>query len=140
MIAVHQKKGKKVSKKRVKHENTWKRNVAKKLKAEGKSYMGIKNKNKCMKPERKTGKDCNCKFQCFKKFGDPGKLEIITIFNNIGNKEKQDILVGGQITVKKVVRHRPKSGGGWKRSCSCVYNIKIGANEQGMPKSFLFII
>lgn len=128
------KKGKQVCKKRVKDESTWTRNVAKKRRAEGKSYIGLKNKNKCVKEERKTGNDCNCKFKCFQKFDDPGKLELLSVFNNIGNKEKQDIFIGGQMRVKKVERQRSKSGGGSKRSCSCVYSIKIGTTEQRVCK------
>lgn len=117
---------KQVFKKRARDESKWNRNIAKKRKAEGKSYIGIKNKNKCLKDERKTGKDCNCKFKCFKKINDTTKQDILTIFNNIANKEKQDIFLGGQIVIKKVARSRPKSGEGLKRSCSCEYTIKIG--------------
>ncbi|KAK9701993.1 hypothetical protein QE152_g30226 [Popillia japonica] len=49
-----------VVKKRARDESKWKRNIAKKRKAEGKAYIGIKNKIKCLKPERKSGKNCNC--------------------------------------------------------------------------------
>lgn len=118
---------KKVGKKRVRDESKWERNIAKRRKAEGKSYIGIKNKEKCVKSERKTGKDCNCKLKCCQKITDIAKQNILTLFNKIGNKEKQDIFLGGQIVVKKVARHRPKSGDGPKRSCSCEYTIKIGS-------------
>lgn len=126
--------GKKLCKKRAKDESTWKRNVAKKRRAEGKSYIGLENKNKCVKEERKTGNDCNCKFKCFQKIDDRSKHNILMIFNNIGNKEKQDIFIGGQISVKRVERQRPKTGEGSRRSCSCVYRIKIGTTEEKVCK------
>ena len=64
---------KQVVKKRERDESKWIRNIAKKGKAEEKSYIGIKNKNKCLKGERKAGKNCNCKFKCFTKINDNAK-------------------------------------------------------------------
>lgn len=120
---------KKVGRKRSRNPKEWKRNVAKKLHAEGKSYMGLHKKDKVLKNERSTGPDCKCKFQCFSKFTDLAKLEILSIFNNISNKEKQDLYLGGQVHINPVVRKRPKSGGGRSRSCSCSYVIKLGPIE-----------
>lgn len=126
---------KKAVKKRVRDETKWKRNIAKKRKAEGKSYIGIKNKSKCLKGERKTGKNCDCKFECFTKINDIAKQDILTMFNNIGNKEKQDIFLGGQIVIKKVARSRSTLGEGPKRSCSCEYTIKIGTTLHRVCKN-----
>ena len=60
-----------------------------------------------MKIERKTGKNCNCKLKCFEKLNDTAKQDILTVFNNIANKVKQDIFLGGQIVIKKIARSRP---------------------------------
>ena len=46
-----------VVKKRARDESKWNRNIAKKRKAEGKSYIGIRNQKKCLIGERRTGKN-----------------------------------------------------------------------------------
>ena len=64
---------KQVVKKRARDQSKWIRNIAKKGKAEGKSNIGIKNKNIRLKGERKTGKNCYYKLKCFTKINDTAK-------------------------------------------------------------------
>lgn len=100
-------KKKKAGKKRTRNPEDWKRNVAKKRHAEGKSYIGEHKKEKVLKQERTTGPDCKCKYKCFSKFTDLTRLEILRIFNNIADKEKQDIYIGAQVHINPVMRKRP---------------------------------
>lgn len=128
-LAEHQEKEGKRSKKRARHSDEWQRNIRKRRNAEGKSYVGMKGKRRVMKEERRTGKDCKCKFKCFSKFTEGAKSEILNTFNIIGDKEKQDVYLGGQIHISPIIRKRPKSGEGPRRTCSCSYMLKAGTVE-----------
>lgn len=93
--SIDKRKSEKKTKKRPRNPEKWARNVSKRLKAEGKPYMGLKNKVKTLKHERITGLPCNCKYRCFNMITNKVKLQVLKMFNELGNKEKQDVFLGG---------------------------------------------
>jgi len=83
--------------------------------------------------QRKIGPDCKCKNKCFLKVSDEEKQKILSCFNQIGNKEKQDTYIAGLIKINDVVRHRPKNNTKPK-SCSCIYKVRINHVEKVVCK------
>lgn len=130
--SIDKRKSEKKTKKRSRNPEKWAGNVSKRLKTEGKPYMGLKNKVKTLKHERITGPPCNCKYRCFNMITNKVKLQVLKIFNELGNKEKQDVFLGGggQIHVKAVSTHRLKKEGGRAKTVSCSYVLKIGVVEK----------
>lgn len=74
--------------KRKLNQSLWKRNIAKSQRPKGEEYISLRNK-----PVKKriTGPDCKCRRKCFNKFTNEDKLTILNTFNNIGDKQKQDV-------------------------------------------------
>lgn len=73
---------------------------------------------------RVTGPDCLCKPLCFAKISDEEKQNLISYFNSIADKSKQDTYLAGLIETHSVKRHRSKLGKRQK-TCSAKYKIKI---------------
>lgn len=68
--------------------------------------------------------------ECFKNVTDEQKVLLLKLFNDIGNKEKQDTFLAGSITVNNIVRRRPITNEKPNRSFACVYKVRIdGTNE-----------
>ncbi|CAI6371781.1 unnamed protein product [Macrosiphum euphorbiae] len=63
--------------------------------------------------------------QCFKYITDEQKVTILNLFNDIGNKEKQDKFLGGSINVKSNNRRRPVTNEKPNRSFACDYKVRI---------------
>lgn len=53
---------------------------------------------------------------------------MISIINSIGEKCKQDTLLGGLIHISEVNRHRSRDGSRPKKSCSVKYSVRVGIN------------
>lgn len=117
-------------KKKKHNRSLWHRNVEKKKRIEGTEFISSFN-NKIVK-KRQTGIDCKCPFNCFSKFNDEEKNIVINI--NIDSKEKQDTYLYALVNVCKIVRRRPKTGEGPKRSCSCKCKIRINIREINVCK------
>lgn len=113
-------------KKRKRNPKNWKRNVLKNKKATGEQYINTQNK---LIPPRVIGPDCKCTKQCFLNVSDDDKNELISIFNSIGDKCKQDTLLGGLIRISEVNRHRSRDGSRPKKNCSVKYSIRVGIND-----------
>lgn len=92
--------------KRVRNESGWQRNVRKKLKASGAEHV---NSVKKIVPKRTIGASCTCRLKCFDNINEAQRMSILTSFNEIGTKEKQDLYLGGLICSKPVVRKRPRT-------------------------------
>lgn len=88
-----------------------------------------------MVPARSTGPDCKCKFKCFSKVLDNLKCIIINKFNEIADTEKQNIMLGGLISLCKMQRRRPKTGEGQQRAYSSRYKIKVGTFEESVCRT-----
>jgi hypothetical protein len=73
----------KVNGKREAKPETWRRNVMKRLRAEGKEYVNSKGRVK----SRVQGPDCKCRFKCFEKI--PERQELLNRFNALADKQKQ---------------------------------------------------
>lgn len=99
----------KTSRKRTRNPHTWKRNVNKKNKTQGKSYEGISKKCKIVKPSRQSGPDCRCKYLCFTRVSCSERNELFKVFNNVCDKEKQDIFLAGHIHPNQIQRRRSRS-------------------------------
>ena len=65
----------------------WKRNVRKRAAILG--LQGRDDKENTV-PARSMGPMCNCKNECFEKMGPELQFHILTTFNNLGSKERQD--------------------------------------------------
>lgn len=70
----------------------WKRNISKNAKALGEEHISLRGKHIL---SRKTGPDCKCRKKCFVKVNNREKDTILKMFNDIGNKEKQDTYIAG---------------------------------------------
>lgn len=110
--------------KRKRLPNNWKRNVLKQKRALGEQYISIRNN--IIIPPRVTGADCKSKKLCFINVSDDDKNDLISIFNSIGDKSKQDTLLSGLIRVNEVSRHRSRDDSRPHKSCSVKYSIRVG--------------
>lgn len=83
----------------------WNRNKAETNKALGLEYTsksGNVDKNKPSRP-------CTCNNNCFSKISEDDRASLLNIFNNIGEKEKQETYLCGLIQVTDIVRPRPRN-------------------------------
>lgn len=110
----------KKGKKRVRMKSSWKRNVIKSKKAKGEEYKNWANK-KILK--RAIGPNCECRMKCFTKITDMDKQNIFKQFYDIGNKNRQDIYLGGLMTVLNIQRKRPTTGEGRAKTSSFQYKV-----------------
>lgn len=85
----------------------WQINVRKKLKACGEKHV---NSVKKVVPKRTVGAPCTCRLKCFDKINEAQRTSILSSFNELGNKEKQYLYLGGLISLKPVGRKRPTTG------------------------------
>lgn len=110
-------------KKRKLNLSKWERNVTKEKKAKGIGHISLRKK---VVPPRVTGPDCLCRKKCFVSVSDEDKISLISIFNSIGDKSKQDTFLGGLIHLNPVVRHRSRNGSRPNKTCSVQYEIRLG--------------
>ncbi|KAF0749605.1 NAD-dependent protein deacetylase Sir2B-like [Aphis craccivora] len=59
---------------------------------------------------------------------DEDRISLISIFNNIGDKSKQDTFLGGLIHLKPVSRQRSRNGSRPNKTCSVQYEVRLGIN------------
>ena len=110
----------KITRKRKRRPEKWKRNVLKAKRVKGEQYETSSGKTI---PPRQTGPPCSCMRQCMTKFTDDQKSRIITSFNQLEGKNAQDAHLHGLIRAKKVQRCRghPASS----RTASYVYEVSL---------------
>ena len=84
-------------------------------------------------PARSTGPMCNCKNECFKKVGPELQFHIITSFNNLGSKERQDQYLNSLIIASDPKRQGAQGRGGrfekenpGKRQTTYKYHVPTG--------------
>ncbi|XP_050302852.1 uncharacterized protein LOC126740737 [Anthonomus grandis grandis] len=99
----------KITKKRVRKPDNWKRNKAAKLRQQGKEYISQKT-GKVM--EAKTIKRdflCKekCRINCTEKFSIASREEILRKFYKLDTNSKK-ILIFKSIKMQEVIRHRPR--------------------------------
>lgn len=107
-------------KKRVRNESSWQRNVRKKLKACGEEHVSSVKK---VVPKRTQGAPCTYRLKCFHNINEAQRISILTSFNEIGTKDKQDLYLGGLISLKPVERKRPTTGQRNAKEVSFSYKV-----------------
>lgn len=117
--------------KRKRDTSKWKRNDLKNKRASGDEHMNTSGR---VVSARNTGPDCKCKWKCFSVVTDDIKANIISSFNAMANKEKQDIHLSGRISLSTIQRRRPKTGEGQNRAYAAHYKIKHGTFEKTVCK------
>ncbi|KAF0713010.1 NAD-dependent protein deacetylase Sir2B-like [Aphis craccivora] len=105
-------------KKKTKNINNWKRNKCKNANASGVEHYSSWETHFTEKNRARF---------------DEEKQKILSCFNQIGNKEKQDTYIAGLIKINDVVRHRPKNNTKPK-SCTCIYKVRINHVEKVVCK------
>lgn len=107
-------------KKRKVRKHLWERNVRKTKRTEGKVYINVKGLTVL---EKKIGRNCNCKRQCFDRIGAEACRKIFSDFYAIPSKNLQDAYLYGNIQRTDVVRRRPRSEEGNMRYSAFSYVV-----------------
>lgn len=84
---------------------TWKRNVVKKARLSGQSFVNTKGE---IIPVRKTGLDCECRMKCFQ-VPKINPDEILSYFNSLDTKDIQDIYLQGLVHCSLPVHKRQEN-------------------------------
>ncbi|XP_012944802.1 flocculation protein FLO11-like [Aplysia californica] len=111
-------------KKRQRNPYQWKKNVRKSKIAKGEAYTTKTGK---AMPARKTGQNCKCRLKCFQRIGEDHQDKILQSFNDIGNKQWQEIYLHGCIDMHAPKRKRSRNGereNGKDSKCfTCEYSV-----------------
>lgn len=75
---------------------------------------------------RVIGPECQCNKKCFSNVSDEDKITLLSIFNSIGDKCKQDTLLGGLMRISTISRRRSRNGSRPHKSCFVKYEIRVG--------------
>ncbi|KAG8240668.1 hypothetical protein J6590_104554, partial [Homalodisca vitripennis] len=98
------------TRKRKSQPETYKRNVIKRLKLEGKEYKGHGGK---LHRHRSSRSPCRCQKKCFNKFDDVDRAVIHdSLYSNLHSKDEQDLHLQRMIDVIDVKQHRPRKNDG----------------------------
>ncbi|CAG9835856.1 unnamed protein product [Diabrotica balteata] len=87
--------------------SNWKRNVMKSKQARGEEYI---NSAKKLIQKKTTGPNCHCRNKCLTKVDDTHKQDILEQLYSTRDKTRQDIYLGGLISMSKVQSKRPTTG------------------------------
>ena len=90
------------SRKRKKNDETWKRNVRKKLKNKGETYFSTKNKVIAAKNTPRPCDCSKCKKKCTEKFNEDERKMINSIYWKTGSYERQREFICKHVTIKHV--------------------------------------
>lgn len=102
--------------------------VRKEKKAKGDEHISLRNK---YNPPRVTGPDCLCNKRCLLNVSDEVKINLLSAFNSIGDKCKQDTYLGGLIRIK---RHRSRDCSRPSNTCSMQYEVRFDRNVLSVCK------
>lgn len=101
--------------KRRKMSDKWKKNLAKWNRNAGEEYTTYTGQ---IHPGRKTGPNCKCKRKCCDLYTEEEKSAILSKFNGLATKNKQDVHLCGLMS--------PKYGNGSLSSnISCFWKIQV---------------
>ncbi|CAG9827326.1 unnamed protein product [Diabrotica balteata] len=112
-------------------ESNWKRNVMNSKQDRGEEYI---NSAKKLIQKKTTGPNCHCRNICFTKVDDTHKHNILEQFYSTGDKTKQDMYLGGLISVSKVQRKRPTTGEEREKNSTYKYKLRVGSQETTVCK------
>lgn len=103
----------KLSRKRPRRPESWKKNVAKAKRAKG---------LECVSPStgktvscRSTGASCTCKKLCFQRFTTEEQSQILEAFNALASQDLQDSHLFGLIASQPIKRRRPRKASSTQR-------------------------
>lgn len=122
--------------KRKRDENNWKKNVMKKLRNEGKSYLSTTKK---IIPERKIKKPCSekCKLKCSTKFTESERLSIFHDYWALGNISKQWNYISNCMTaIKPKYRYVREGGSREKRRYNNAFYFYLRGEKVRVCKTF----
>lgn len=123
------------SRKRKVNSANYKRNVIKRARIEGKSYVNHKG---VIRPSRATRSHCNCKKLCFEGFTEQEQSSILPRLLSLDSKNAQDIFLQGLITVCPVKRRRPRKEEPRHDSAVLKYHVMINESKKEVClKAFL---
>ena len=80
----------------------------------------------------KTGPDCKCSsFKCFQVIGEAERTRLISLFNELPSKDKQDAFLASCIAIKSIQRRRPReeSQNPMPNESSYDYSVYVTRNE-----------
>ena len=83
-------------------------------------------------------KNCNCSKKCIERINETQRIEIFDKFWNIGDFNKQNIILYGSVQRESVNRRRPRNTSGTKRACANkFYLVTSGRNILVCKKFFI---
>ncbi|CAH0546612.1 unnamed protein product [Brassicogethes aeneus] len=92
---------KKITRKRTRGPENWKKNLAKRLRNSGKEYVNVKTKKSYAERQLKPPCGEKCKIKCYTKFSEEQHREIFRKYWEIGCVQRQrDFISSSMITIK----------------------------------------
>lgn len=119
------------SKKRKRNVSMWQRNITELKNAQGIEHISLRKK---LVPPKVTGLDCLCRKNCFVNVSSEDRITLLTAFNSIGDKCKQDTYLAGLIHVNPVSRRRIRDGSRPNKTCSILYEVRLGVSVTSVCK------
>ena len=109
--------------KRARRPETWKREAAKVKRARGEEYVSPSTGR--VVAARTTGPPCTCRLNCFERFSQSEKLQVIQSFYTLGSKNLQDSHLFGLIRSTPIKRRRPRGGVKSPRLANYTYSVSL---------------
>jgi len=114
------------TRKRLRNEGSWTRNVRRNKRAKGEGYVGGTGK---VVPDRISQATCSCKRKCCEKVGSEAIESLFSGFYRLESKDKQDAYLFSLITNSPVARQRPRTTTATPRSASFYYRVKTATGD-----------
>ena len=118
----HHEHGMKRGRKRTRDETTWKRNILKRAKTEGKEYCNAKGRRI---PAKSIGPGCDekCRQKCHNNISETQRLQIFREYYGLGNRDQQGEFI--LKTLQKVPKKQCLNTDGSKRNCSIIWSLIV---------------
>ncbi|CAH2007460.1 unnamed protein product [Acanthoscelides obtectus] len=95
----------KISSKKLRREHTWKRNIIKSSRNQGKKYTNWKGKKQFAR-KMKTSCEEKCRMKCLNKMSEEGRHKIFTEYWGLGDVNRQRDFISKYVTVVSKARTR----------------------------------
>ncbi|CAH1983229.1 unnamed protein product [Acanthoscelides obtectus] len=99
------KNARKISKKKLRREHTWKRNIIKSSRSQGKKYTNWKGKKQLAR-KMKTSCEEKCRMKCLNKMSEEERHKIFTEYWGLGDVNRQRDFISKYVTVVSKARTR----------------------------------
>ena len=116
--------------KRVRDKCNWKRNLAKRAKNEGKSYLSLSTGKQIGARLMKSGCGEKCRYKCHCKFSQAQRESIFHSYWQLGNVTKQWQFLNNYASYKPKLSSNSKSTGQVNRQFRIVWSLPSQSNEQ----------